>query len=88
MTFVYFNGLFFFSRPGPKISLERPCGHCSLENRFAYDTDIFVDEKLLMFEVVSFSSFLFLFLLAQGLKLALNLLNSSDGNKAFRGTLT
>lgn len=37
-----------------------------------------------MFEVVSFSFFLFSSLVAQGLKLAINLLNSKDVDEAFR----
>ncbi|XP_058106748.1 uncharacterized protein LOC131250145 [Magnolia sinica] len=43
-----------------------------------------VAEKLLVFEVVSFSFFLFSSLIAQGLKLAINLLNSKDVDEAFR----
>lgn len=37
-----------------------------------------------MFEVVSFSFFLFSSLVAQGLKLAINLINSKDVDEAFR----
>nr|GEW79595.1 hypothetical protein CTI12_AA110710 [Tanacetum cinerariifolium] len=59
-------------------------GQHSLENRSACDADISVAKKLLVFEVVSFSFFLFSSLVAQGLKLAINLLNSKDVDEAFR----
>uniref|UniRef100_A0A5B7AXZ2 Maternal effect embryo arrest protein n=1 Tax=Davidia involucrata TaxID=16924 RepID=A0A5B7AXZ2_DAVIN len=59
-------------------------GQRSLENRSACDADIDVAKKLLVFEVVSFSFFLFSSLVAQGLKLAINLLNSKDVDEAFR----
>ncbi|XP_076881088.1 uncharacterized protein LOC143529104 [Bidens hawaiensis] len=53
-------------------------------NQSACDSDISVAKKLLVFEVVSFSFFLFSSLVAQGLKLAINLLNSKDVDEAFR----
>ncbi|PWA65374.1 hypothetical protein CTI12_AA329120 [Artemisia annua] len=59
-------------------------GQHSLENRSACDADVSVAKKLLVFEVVSFSFFLFSSLVAQGLKLAINLLNSKDVDEAFR----
>ncbi|KAG5106378.1 hypothetical protein JHK82_043348 [Glycine max] len=59
-------------------------GEGSLENHSSCDTGINVAKKLLVFEVVSFSFFLFSSLAAQGLKLALNLLNSKDANEPFR----
>ncbi|CAL0302832.1 unnamed protein product [Lupinus luteus] len=65
------------------LSLTTP-GQRSLENRTACDADIAVAQKLLVFEVVSFSFFLFSSLIAQGLKLALNLLNTNDVDDAFR----
>ncbi|XP_076887364.1 uncharacterized protein LOC143537491 [Bidens hawaiensis] len=65
------------------LSLTTP-GQRSLENRSACDSDISVAKKLLVFEVVSFSFFLFSSLVAQGLKLAINLLNSKDADEAFR----
>ncbi|KAJ8748178.1 hypothetical protein K2173_000586 [Erythroxylum novogranatense] len=65
------------------LSLTTPNQH-SLENRSACDAGIDVVKKLLVFEVVSFSFFLFSSLVAQGLKLAINLLNSKDVNEAFR----
>ncbi|KAJ7961703.1 Maternal effect embryo arrest protein [Quillaja saponaria] len=58
-------------------------GQHSLENT-ACDAGIDVARKLLVFEVVSFSFFLFSSLVAQGLKLAINLLNSKDVDEAFR----
>uniref|UniRef100_A0A2P2K022 Maternal effect embryo arrest protein n=1 Tax=Rhizophora mucronata TaxID=61149 RepID=A0A2P2K022_RHIMU len=65
------------------LSLATPNQH-SLENRSACDAGIDVAKKLLVFEVVSFSFFLFSSLIAQGLKLAINLLNSKDVDEAFR----
>ncbi|XP_047318528.1 uncharacterized protein LOC124921869 [Impatiens glandulifera] len=56
----------------------------SLEGRAACDAGPDVAKKLLVFEVVSFSFFLFSSLVAQGLKLAINLLNSKDVDEAFR----
>lgn len=65
------------------LSLTTP-GQRSLENRSACDAGVDVAKKLMVFEVVSFSFFLFSSLVAQGLKLALNLLNSKDVDEAFR----
>ncbi|KAG4174806.1 hypothetical protein ERO13_A11G143400v2 [Gossypium hirsutum] len=65
------------------LSLATPGQH-SLENRAPCDAGIDVAKKLLVFEVVSFSFFLFSSLVAQGLKLAINLLNSKDVDEAFR----
>ncbi|XP_018859687.1 uncharacterized protein LOC109021504 [Juglans regia] len=65
------------------LSLTTP-GQRSLENNSACDAGIDVTRKLLVFEVVSFSFFLFSSLVAQGLKLAINLLNSKDVDEAFR----
>ncbi|XP_042498838.1 uncharacterized protein LOC122077103 isoform X2 [Macadamia integrifolia] len=65
------------------LSLTTP-GQRSLENKGACDAGLDVARKLLAFEVVSFSFFLFSSLVAQGLKLALNLLNSKDVDDAFR----
>ncbi|KAI4356284.1 hypothetical protein L6164_000316 [Bauhinia variegata] len=65
------------------LSLTTPGQH-SLENRTACDAGIDVAKKLLVFEVVSFSFFLFSSLIAQGLKLAINLLNIKDVDEAFR----
>ncbi|CAA2946340.1 uncharacterized protein LOC111393745 [Olea europaea var. sylvestris] len=65
------------------LSLTTPGQH-SLENPSACDAGIDVAEKLLIFEVVSFSFFLFSSLVAQGLKLAINLLNSKDVDEIFR----
>ncbi|KAK9944553.1 hypothetical protein M0R45_010114 [Rubus argutus] len=64
------------------LSLTVP-GQQSLENR-ACDAGTDVAKNLLVFEVVSFSFFLFSSLIAQGLKLAINLLNSKDVDEAFR----
>ncbi|XP_051143786.1 uncharacterized protein LOC127260146 [Andrographis paniculata] len=65
------------------LSLTTP-GQRSLENRSACDAGVDVAKKLLVFEVVSFSFFLFSSLVAQGLKLAINLLNSKDVDEIFR----
>ncbi|OAY74625.1 uncharacterized protein LOC109707430 [Ananas comosus] len=46
-----------------------------------------VARNLLAFEVVSFSFFLFSSLVAQGLKLALNLINANDPHDAFRARI-
>ncbi|MBA0752839.1 hypothetical protein Gogos_005569, partial [Gossypium gossypioides] len=59
-------------------------GQHSLENRAPCDAGIDFAKKLLVFEVVSFSFFLFSSLVAQGLKLAINLLNSKDVDEAIR----
>ncbi|XP_023547454.1 uncharacterized protein LOC111806395 [Cucurbita pepo subsp. pepo] len=65
------------------LSLTTPGQH-SLQNSSVCDAGIDVARKLLVFEVVSFSFFLFSSLVAQGLKLAINLLNSKDVDEAFR----
>lgn len=65
------------------LSLTTPGQH-SLENPSACDAGVEVAKKLLVFEVVSFSFFLFSSLVAQGLKLAINLLNSRDVDEVFR----
>lgn len=65
------------------LSLTTPGQH-SLENPSACDAGVDVAKKLLVFEVVSFSFFLFSSLVAQGLKLAINLLNSKDADEAFK----
>lgn len=65
------------------LSLTSP-GQRSLENNSACDAGPDVVRNLLVFEVVSFSFFLFSSLIAQGLKLAINLLNSKDVDEAFR----
>jgi hypothetical protein len=56
----------------------------SLANNSACDAGVDMARNLLVFEVVSFSFFLFSSLVAQGLKLAINLLNSKDVDEAFR----
>ncbi|OVA00068.1 hypothetical protein BVC80_1699g4 [Macleaya cordata] len=65
------------------LSLTTPGQH-SLENKDVCDAGIDVAKRLLVFEVVSFSFFLFSSLIAQGLKLAINLLNSKDIDEAIR----
>ncbi|KAL7264044.1 hypothetical protein ACSBR1_002076 [Camellia fascicularis] len=64
------------------LSLTTPHQH-SL-NPSTCDAGIDLAKKLLVFEVVSFSFFLFSSLVAQGLKLAINILNSRDVDEAFR----
>ncbi|CAN1285607.1 hypothetical protein LINPERPRIM_LOCUS19045, partial [Linum perenne] len=59
-------------------------GQRSLENRTSCDAGIDEARELLVFEVLSFSFFLFSSLVAQGLKLAINLLNSKDVDDAFK----
>ncbi|CAL9038362.1 uncharacterized protein LOC135619221 [Musa acuminata AAA Group] len=65
------------------VSIAAP-GQRSLEGRSTCDAGPDVARNLLVFEVVSFSFFLFSSLVAQGLKLAINLLNSNDVDEAFR----
>ncbi|KAI4374430.1 hypothetical protein MLD38_012426 [Melastoma candidum] len=69
------------------LSLTTPGQH-SLENPGGCDAGIDVVKRLLVFEVVSFSFFLFSSLVAQGLKLAINLLNSNDVDEAFRARIS
>ncbi|RZB80845.1 hypothetical protein D0Y65_030532 [Glycine soja] len=59
-------------------------GPATLENRSSCDAGIDVAKKLLVFEVVLLSFFLFSSLMAHGLKLALNLLNNKDTDEAFQ----
>ena len=59
-------------------------GQGSLENRTSCSDGIDVEKKLLVYEVVSFNFFLSSSLVAQGLKLGLNLLVSKDVDEAFR----
>ena len=68
------------------LSLTTP-NQRSLENRISCDAGIDMAKNLLVFEVVSFSFFLFSSLVAQGLKLAINLLNSKDVDDAFRARI-
>ncbi|KAG5232160.1 hypothetical protein OIU76_004999 [Salix suchowensis] len=65
------------------LSLATPNQH-SLENNTSCDASINVARNLLVYEVVSFSFFLFSSLVAQGLKLAINLLNSKDVDEVFK----
>ncbi|KAJ4964493.1 hypothetical protein NE237_024432 [Protea cynaroides] len=62
------------------LSLTIPGQH-SLENNGVCDAGLNVAKRLFSNEVVSFSFFLFSSLVAQGLKLAINLLNSKDVDK-------
>jgi hypothetical protein len=55
----------------------------SMGNNTACDVGIDILRNLVVFEVVSFSFFLYSSLVAQGLKLAINLLNSNEVNEAF-----
>ncbi|XP_077248235.1 uncharacterized protein LOC143887880 [Tasmannia lanceolata] len=59
-------------------------GQRSLENKDECDAGLSEVRNVLVFEVVSFSFFLFSSLIAQGLKLAINLLNSKEADDAFR----
>jgi len=68
------------------LSLTTP-NQRSLQNRISCDAGIDMAKNLLVFEVVSFSFFLFSSLVAQGLKLAINLLNSKDVDDAFRARI-
>ncbi|KAG6481627.1 uncharacterized protein LOC122014991 [Zingiber officinale] len=69
------------------LSIASP-GQRSLEGRSECDPGLDVARNLLIFEVVSFSFFLFSSLVAQGLKLAINLLNSNDIDEAFRAHIS
>ncbi|CAL5407562.1 unnamed protein product [Camellia sinensis] len=73
LTIAVFRGLTFIT----------PNQH-NLKKPSACDVDIVASKKLLVFEVVSFSFFLFSSLVAEGLKLAINLLNIKDVDEAFR----
>ncbi|KAG9455295.1 hypothetical protein H6P81_008199 [Aristolochia fimbriata] len=59
-------------------------GQQSLEDRSACDAGESEGRRLLVYEVVSFSFFLFSSLVAQGLKIAINLINSRDTQDAVR----
>ncbi|KAK9138767.1 hypothetical protein Sjap_009361 [Stephania japonica] len=59
-------------------------GQRSLEQTPRCDADADHARRLLVFEIISFTFFLFSSLIAQGLKLALNLLNSKDADEIFR----
>ncbi|XP_043696725.1 uncharacterized protein LOC122647368 [Telopea speciosissima] len=65
------------------ISLATPGQH-SLENKGECDAGLDVAKRLFSFEVVSFSFFLFSSLVAQGLKLAIALLNSKEVDETFK----
>ncbi|KAJ4963163.1 hypothetical protein NE237_023102 [Protea cynaroides] len=65
------------------LSLTTPGQH-SLENNGVCDAGLNVAKRLFSNEVVSFSFFLFSSLVAQGLKLAINLLNSKEVDEAFK----
>ncbi|XWS31177.1 hypothetical protein CRYUN_Cryun23aG0055000 [Craigia yunnanensis] len=69
------------------LSLTTP-GKRSLDNRTSCDAGIDVEKKLVVFEVASFSFFLFSSLVAQGLKLAINLLNSKDIDEVCRAYIS
>eukprot|EP00253_Pinus_taeda_P017620 PITA_17620 len=66
------------------LSLATP-GQKSLEHSGGCDAGENILKNLLLFEVVSFSSFLFSSLVAQGLKLAINIDNSKNPNEATKG---
>ncbi|KAL8160674.1 hypothetical protein V2J09_002211 [Rumex salicifolius] len=68
------------------LSLATP-GQRSLEASDACTAGVGVLKNLIVFEVVSFSFFLFSSLVAQGLKLAINILNSQDADEAFRARI-
>ncbi|XP_062175584.1 uncharacterized protein LOC133880616 [Alnus glutinosa] len=68
------------------LSLDTPDQN-SMENNTACDVGIDMFRNLVVFEVVSFSFFLYSSLVAQGLKLAINLLNSNEVNEAFRAQI-
>ncbi|VFQ86336.1 unnamed protein product [Cuscuta campestris] len=65
------------------LSIATP-GQRSLEERTACDAGIDKVRGLVVYEVVSFSFFLFSSLVAQGLKLAINLLTRDDTDKAVK----
>ncbi|KAI4354107.1 hypothetical protein L6164_003006 [Bauhinia variegata] len=72
---VNVNSLFTFA---VFVGLSLAPGQRSLDDRTACDAGINVAKKLIVFEVFSFSFFLFSSLIAQGLKLAINLINSKE----------
>ncbi|KAJ4807189.1 maternal effect embryo arrest protein [Rhynchospora pubera] len=66
------------------LSLTAPGQQSLTDNHTECDAGPDVIRNLLVFEVVSFSFFLFSSLVAQGLKLAINLINSKDPHDAVR----
>lgn len=66
------------------LSLTAPGERSLTDNHTQCDAGPNVIRNLLVFEVVSFSFFLFSSLVAQGLKLAINLINSKDPHDAVR----
>ncbi|XP_057862511.2 uncharacterized protein LOC131070863 [Cryptomeria japonica] len=65
------------------LSLAKP-GQRSLDDSGTYNAGEDIARNLLIFEVASFSAFLFSRLIAQGLKLAIMLINSKQVDDAFR----
>ncbi|KAL9259597.1 hypothetical protein AKJ16_DCAP04422 [Drosera capensis] len=63
-------------------------GQQSLDPRPSCSAGVGEARKLLLFEVMSFSFFLFSSLVAQGLKLAINIINSKDANEAFKAHIS
>jgi hypothetical protein len=66
------------------LSLTAPGQRSLTDDHTSCDAGPDVIRNLLVFEVVSFSFFLFSSLVAQGLKLAINLINSKDTHDAVR----
>ncbi|CAK9140786.1 unnamed protein product [Ilex paraguariensis] len=59
----------------------------TLKSKSSCSTDVEVAKTLVVFEVSSFSFFLFSSLIAQGLKLAINLLNSREVEEALKAKI-
>lgn len=59
----------------------------TLTDRTECNAGIDVERDLIVFEVISFAFFLFSSLVAQGMKLAINLLNSKETDEAFKANI-
>ncbi|KAL1201074.1 hypothetical protein V5N11_014473 [Cardamine amara subsp. amara] len=68
------------------ISFDQP-RDLSLTNRAGCNAGTDVERDLVVFEVISFAFFLFSSLVAQGMKLAINLLNSKETDEVFKANI-
>ncbi|CAF2041944.1 uncharacterized protein LOC103839474 [Brassica rapa] len=68
------------------ISFDQP-SDLTLTNRTECNAGLDVERDLVVFEVISFAFFLFSSLVAQGLKLTINLLNSKETDEVFKADI-
>ncbi|ERM96208.1 hypothetical protein AMTRI_Chr09g14740 [Amborella trichopoda] len=68
------------------LSITAP-GQRSLQGSGKCDAGPEVARRVVVFEVVAFAAFLFSSLVAQGLKLAINLINSNEADEIFRARI-